>query len=153
MVEDNVRKTIFLPKWWTLKDLMDPQQAISELLLGLHDEEGDGAADCDDRRWELLTFADELEQAIDIKCSSEGSVIFEININDIPLGFRKEINLNPTLQKILEDAWDVIDECTVGADSWMYDWWATHVIIKPWLGRNGEDKILIKCIKANWGTR
>lgn len=46
--------------------------------------------------------------------------MFEIDIGGIPIGYREQISNTPMLREILETAWDVISDCTVG-DNWMHD--------------------------------
>jgi hypothetical protein len=128
---------------------MYPQQSVSEHLLIVHDMECDGEPDCDGIRQELLTFSEELDEAVEVKRSPNGDVIFEIDLGGIPLGYRQEISVQPTLREILETAWNVISDCTVGSETWMSDWYATHVLIKPWIGEAGEEKILIRCVRRN----
>lgn len=53
---------------------MYPQLAISEHLLDLHDAEGDGEQDTEDRRRELIMFSEELEEPIMLKRSPAGDV-------------------------------------------------------------------------------
>lgn len=153
MQNDNIRRTFFLPRCWLLKDIMYPQQSVSECLLTLHDEEGergDGAEEeYDQVRWELLLFSEELEQPVTIDRSPDGDVIFAIDLDGIPLGMRHEIREEPTLREILEIAWDVVAECTLETDSWMSNWYTTHVVIKRWAGRNTEDQVAVRCVRAN----
>src|SRR5260221_4972074 len=105
------RRTFFLPKYWTVRDIMYPQETLSQCLLAVHDEEGEGGGDADGEhdkmRWELLTFLDELEQPVIINRSPEGDVIFEIDLDGVPLGHRHELGEAPILAEILEIAWDV----------------------------------------------
>ena len=140
MARDNIRRTIFLPKYWSLRDLMYPQQSVSENLLIVHDMEYDGEFDCDERRQELLTLSDELDEVVEVTRSASGNVVFEIDLGGIPLGHRQEIAAQLTLGELLETAWDVITDCTGGTESWISDWYATHVLIKPWIGEAGERK-------------
>ncbi len=146
MARGIIRRTIFLPKYWPLQDLMFPQQSISEHLLMVHDMEGDGEPECDESRRQLLMFSEELEEAVEVRRSSNGNVIFEINLGGIPVGYRQEISAQPTLREILETAWDVLSDCTADTDHWTIGWYATHVLIKPWIAEDGEDKILIRCV-------
>lgn len=105
MARDNIRRTIFLPKYWSLRDLMYPQQSVSENLLIVHDMEYDGEFDCDERRQELLTLSDELDEVAEVTRSASGNVVFEIDLGGIPLGRRQDIAAQLTLGELLENAW------------------------------------------------
>lgn len=144
MSKNQPRRTFFLPQCWPLSDLMEPHRSVSESLLVLHDMAGDGEVDCDYARQTILTFSDELHYLVELTRSAEGDIIFEIDLDGVPLGYRKEVNESPTLAELLESAWDVAADCTVGTD-WMDSWYATHLLIAPWSGKDGENKVVVRC--------
>jgi hypothetical protein len=128
---------------------MYPQQSISENLLILHDMECDGEFDCDERRQERLTFSDELDEVVEVTRSARvATSSSRLTLEESRLATRQEIAAQLTLGELPDTAWDVITNCTGGTENWMSDWYATHVLIKLWIGEADKEKLLIRCVRG-----
>ena len=130
MATPNPRRTIFFPPCWGLDGCDDPLETIERLLEIIHDMEGDGVAGCDDMREDTSAFADELEAPVCVKRLIDDSVLFEIDLDGVPIGCQREVPEQPSLYEIVEMLHDVAASATNDL-RWMSDWYATQLAIVP----------------------
>lgn len=133
-----------LPGAWSLDSMRDPEDSIRDLLIICHDMEGDGH-DCQDQRETLLELSNGLKSTSVLHRSKNGDVLVRVMVDNIPIGMRREISERPSLNEILQIAWDTLADCTIGID-WIHSWYLTKIEISSRLG--DKDEIILHCMLA-----